>query len=74
EKEDDNTWEPPEIRNPFVVPLIFRLLPGWPASQQDVTMRAFRKLLKGAGGGMVNRSLCCDVQPALMDQVCQVTT
>ncbi|CAM9505032.1 unnamed protein product, partial [Scytosiphon promiscuus] len=68
-EEDANMWEPPEIRNPFVVPLIFQLLPGWPASQQDLIMKIFRKLLKGGGGGMVNRSLCCDVQPALMDQL-----
>lgn len=61
---------PPEIRNPLVVPLIFRLLPDWPASEQISAMRAFRFLLKGAGGGVVNRSTCCDVQPALMDQVC----
>lgn len=73
-EEDANTWEPPEIRNPFVVPLIFQLVPGWPASQQNIILQVFRKLLKGAGGGMVNRSLCCDVQPALMDQVRHITT
>lgn len=73
-EEDANDWEPPEIRNPFVVPLIFRLLPGWSASQQDIIMRVFRTLLKGLGGGMVNRSLCCDVQPALMDQVRDFST
>lgn len=59
----------PEIRNPFVVPLIFRLLPDWPISEQESVMRVFCLLLTGAGAGMVNRSLCCDVQPALMDQV-----
>lgn len=59
----------PEIRNPFVVPLVFRLLPDWPASEQERMMTVFRSLLTGAGGGMVNRSLCCEVQPTLMDQV-----
>lgn len=61
--------KPPEIRNPLVVPLIFRLLPDWPTSEQGRTLHAFRFLLRGAGGGVVNRSVCCDVQPALMDQV-----
>lgn len=60
---------PPEIRNPFVVPLLFRLLPDWPVAEQEIAMRVFRLLLTGAGGGVVNRSLCSDVQPALMDQV-----
>lgn len=70
-KEGDGTVvTPPEIRNPLVVPLIFRLLPDWPTSEQIWVMRAFRVLLRGAGGGVVNRSMCCDVQPALMDQVC----
>lgn len=62
-----------EIRNPFVVPLIFRLLPDWPTSEQERMMRVFCLLLTGTGGGMVNRSLCCEVQPALMDQVRRVS-
>lgn len=66
---DGRDEPPPEIRNPFVVPLIFRMLPDWPISEQARIMKVFRLLLRGAGGGMVNRSLCCDVQPALMDQV-----
>lgn len=66
---DRREESPPEIRNPFVVPLIFRMLPDWPVSEQARVLKVFRLLLRGAGGGMVNRSLCCDVQPALMDQV-----
>lgn len=62
---------PPEIRNPLVVPLVFRLLPRWPESEQRQAMQAFSFLLgETAGGGMVNRSMCCDVQPSLTDQVC----
>lgn len=68
-EEHANPCSPSEIRNPFVVPLIFRLLPDWPVSEQDRMMRVFSLLLTGAGGGMVNRSVCCEVQPALMDQV-----
>ena len=60
---------PPEIRNPLVVPLIFRMLPDWPAAEQTRTLEVFRLLLRGSGGGVINRSVCCDVQPALMDQV-----
>lgn len=60
---------PPEIRNPLVVPLIFGVLPDWPVSEQERIMKAFCLLLRGTGGGMVNRSLCCDIKPALMDQV-----
>lgn len=60
---------PPEIRNPLVVPLIFRLLPDWPTAVQFRTMASFRRLLGGSGGGVINRSVCCDVKPALMDQV-----
>ena len=60
---------PPEIRNPLAVPLIFELLPAWPVLEQERMMKAFRLLLRGTGGGMVNRSLCCDIKPALMDQV-----
>lgn len=60
---------PAEIRNPLVVPLLFRLLPDWLASEQRRAMDAFRFLLGGTGGGMVNRSMCCDVQPSLIDQV-----
>lgn len=66
---DGGEASPPEIRNPFVVPLIFRMLLDWPFSEQERIMKAFRSLLTGAGAGLVNRSLCCDVQPALMDQV-----
>lgn len=68
-EENANACSPSEIRNPFVVPLIFRLLPDWPVSEQERMMRVFSVLLTGAGGGMVNRSVCCEVQPALMDQV-----
>lgn len=68
-EEDSGASSPPEIRNPFVVPLIFQLLPDWPASEQEHILKVFQLLLKGTGGGTVNRSLCCDVQPALMDQV-----
>ena len=60
---------PPEIRNPLVVPLIFGLLPDWPVLEQERIMKTFCLLLRGTGGGMVNRSLCCDIKPALMDQV-----
>lgn len=67
--EDPESVFPPEIQNPLVVPLIFRLLPDWPVAEQARAMNAFRFLLMGAGGGMVNRSVCCDVQPTLMDQV-----
>ncbi|CAM9527499.1 unnamed protein product [Ectocarpus fasciculatus] len=71
-EEDSGASSPPEIRNPFVVPLIFQLLPEWPASEQENILKVFQLLLKGAGGGTVNRSLCCDVQPALMDQLLDV--
>lgn len=69
EEEHAGASSPPEIRNPFVVPLIFGLLPDWPGSEQERMMRVFSLLLTGAGGGLVNRSVCCEVQPALMDQV-----
>lgn len=65
----DATSSPAEIRNPLVVPLVFRLLPDWPASEQRLAMDAFRLLLGGTSRGMVNRSMCCDVQPSLIDQV-----
>lgn len=68
-EDNANDCSPSEIRNPFVVPLIFGLLPDWPVSEQENMMRVFRLLLTGSGGGLVNRSLCCDVQPALLDQV-----
>ncbi|CAB1097656.1 unnamed protein product [Ectocarpus sp. CCAP 1310/34] len=71
-EEDSGASSPPEIRNPFVVPLIFQLLPDWPASEQENILKVFKLLLKGAGGGTVNRSLCCDVQPALMDQLLDI--
>lgn len=60
---------PPEIRNPLVVPLVFTLLPKWPILEKRRAMEAFRFLLRGIGGGIANRSMCCDVQPPLMDQV-----
>ncbi|CAM9830573.1 unnamed protein product, partial [Laminaria digitata] len=63
---------PPEIRNPLVVPLIFELLPDWPVLEQERIMNAFCLLLRGTGGGMVNRSLCCDIKPALMDQLLDI--
>lgn len=69
EAERMGVTSPPEIRNPLVVPLIFRLLPDWPTAVQFRTMASFRRLLGGSGGGVINRSVCCDVKPALMDQV-----
>ncbi|CAN0592742.1 unnamed protein product, partial [Ectocarpus sp. 12 AP-2014] len=51
---------------------MFQLLPDWPASEQENILKVFQLLLKGAGGGTVNRSLCCDVQPALMDQLLHI--
>lgn len=69
EAERNGVTSPPEIRNPLVVPLIFLLLPDWPTAVQFRTMASFRRLLGGSGGGVINRSVCCDVKPALMDQV-----
>ncbi|CAN0261734.1 unnamed protein product, partial [Discosporangium mesarthrocarpum] len=61
----------PEIRNPLVVPLLFGLVPFWRIKEQQLVFSAFQVLLRGTGpgGGMVNRSVCCDVQPSLLDQV-----